>query len=200
MPLRCAFCGMRSRSFEPHICAGCMLDLPWREELCSAEVAPLCVIAAPLEYAFPVDAALKALKFRRRLDYVPGLAELLCRTLPELPADIDALLPMPLHWRRLAMRGFNQAYELARPLQARTALPLLHQLQRVRSTPFQSGLDAAERSRNLRNAFLATEPVTAQHVLIIDDVVTTGESCRRLANVVLAAGAKKVSALAVART
>ena len=176
-----------------------MHDLPWRDELCCAEVAPLCVVAAPLEYAFPVDAALKALKFRRRLDYVPGLADLLCRVVRQLPADIDALLPMPLHWRRQAMRGFNQAHELARPLQRRTALPLLHPIRRVRSTPFQSGLDAAARSRNLRNAFVATDAITAQHVLIIDDVITTGESCRRLASVVLAAGAKKVSALAVAR-
>jgi len=200
MPLCCAFCGTRSNSIEPHICSGCLLDLPWRDELCSADVAPLSVIAAPLEYAFPVDAALKALKFRRRLDYVPGLADLLCRVAGQLPADIDALLPMPLHWRRQAMRGFNQAHELARPLQQRTALPLLHKIKRVRSTPFQSGLDAAARSRNLRNAFVAVEPITAQHILIVDDVITTGESCRQLGNVVLKAGAKKVSALAVART
>ena len=200
LPIRCVFCGARTESFEPFICSGCMHDLPWRDELCSAEEVPLSVVAAPLEYAFPVDAALKALKFRRRLDYVPALAELLFRNLKELPADIDALLPMPLHWRRLAKRGFNQAYELARPLQRRTALPLLRDVRRVRSTPFQSGLDAAARSRNLRNAFVATQPLSAQHVLIIDDVITTGESCRRLANVVLAAGAKKVSALAVART
>lgn len=204
MPMRCAFCGTRSNShsnsIEPYICSGCMLDLPWRDELSSADVAPLCVIAAPLAYAFPVDAALKALKFRRRLDYVPALADLLCRVVGQMPADIDALLPMPLHWRRQAMRGFNQAHELTRPLQRRTALPLLQTIRRVRSTPFQSGLDAAARSRNLRNAFVATEGITAQHVLIVDDVITTGESCRQLACVVLAAGAKKVSALAVART
>jgi len=199
MPLRCAFCGVRSNSVEPYICAGCMLDLPWRDEVCTEDAAPLTVIAAPLEYAFPVDAALKALKFRRRLDYVPALADLLCRVLVELPGDIDALLPMPLHWRRLAMRGFNQAHELARPLQRHSGLPLLQQVRRVRSTPFQSGLDAAARSRNLRDAFVAVEAITAQHVLIIDDVVTTGESCRRLASVVLQAGAGKVSALAVCR-
>lgn len=157
------------------------------------------MIAAPLEYAFPIDAALKLLKFQRRCDYVPALAELLWQLIDELPGDIDALLPMPLHWRRQAMRGFNQAFELSRVLQKRSGLPLLRCIRRVRATPFQSGLDAADRRHNLRNAFHAQETITAKHVLIVDDVITTGETCARLAAVAIAAGAKKVSALAVAR-
>jgi ComF family protein len=116
-----------------------------------------------------------------------------------LPVDIDALLPMPLHWRRQAMRGFNQAFELSRVLQRRSGLPLLRSIRRVRATAFQSGLAAADRRHNLRNAFRAREAVTAKHVLIVDDVITTGETCARLAAVLIAAGAKKVSALAVAR-
>ena len=98
------------------------------------------------------------------------------------------------------MRGFNQADELARTLRRKTMLPMLHNVKRIRSTPFQSGLDAAARKRNMLNAFCARTPVTARHVLIVDDVITTGESCRGLAKVLLQAGAAKVSALAVART
>lgn len=199
MPMTCGFCGVRCKQYERFICAGCLTDLPWRSDHCDASVAPLSIVAAPLEYAFPVDAALKALKFRRRLDYVPGLSELLWRVMSDLPEDIDALLPMPLHWRRQAMRGFNQALELSRPLQKRISLPFVHGLRRARSTPFQSGLDADARKRNLRDAFAATEIITAKHVLIVDDVITTGESCRQLAKVLLDAGAEKVSALAVAR-
>lgn len=177
-----------------------MQDLPWREPLCTADQAPLSVLAAPLEYAFPVDAALKLLKFQRRCDYIPAFSELLWQVAGELPADIDALLPMPLHWRRQAMRGFNQAFELCRVLQKRSGLSLLSSVRRVRATPFQSGLDAVDRRHNLRNAFRAREALTAKHVLIVDDVITTGETCARLAAVAIAAGAKKVSALAVART
>lgn len=199
MPVRCAFCAAKCESFERFICTGCMQDLPWRKPLCTTEHPPLTVMAAPLEYAFPVDAALKLLKFQRRCDYVPAFAELLWQLAGELPPDIDALLPMPLHWRRQAMRGFNQANELGRELQKRCGLPLLSGVRRVRSTSFQSGLDAPARRQNLRDAFFAREALTAQHVLIIDDVITTGESCTRLAAVVLAAGAQKVSALAVAR-
>ena len=200
MPVRCAFCAAKCASFERFICAGCMQDLPWRTPLFSTEHPPLTVMAAPLEYAFPVDAALKLLKFQRRCDYVPAFAELLWQLAGEMPPDIDALLPMPLHWRRQAVRGFNQANELGRELQKRCGLPLLCGIRRVRSTPFQSGLDARARRQNLRDAFFARETINAQHVLIIDDVITTGESCNRLAAVVLAAGAEKVSALAVART
>lgn len=199
MPIRCAFCGTRCASFEPSVCSACMQDLPWRTPLYTTDHAPLSVIAAPLEYAFPVDAALKLLKFQRRCDYVPAFAEMLWQVASELPGDIDALLPMPLHWRRQAMRGFNQAFELCRALQKRSGLPLIRCIRRTRSTPFQSGLDAADRQRNLRNAFSAHEGITAQHVLIVDDVITTGESCARLATVAIAAGAKRVSALAVAR-
>ncbi len=199
MPTRCVFCATRCESLESFICNPCKQDLPWRTPLCSTDHPPLTVIAAPLEYAFPVDAALKLLKFQRRCDYVPPFAELLWQLVGELPVDIDALLPMPLHWRRQAMRGFNQAFELSRVLQRRSGLPLLRSIRRVRATAFQSGLAAADRRHNLRNAFRAREAVTAKHVLIVDDVITTGETCARLAAVLIAAGAKKVSALAVAR-
>lgn len=200
MPARCVFCATRCELFEHFVCTACKHDLPWRSPLCTSDDDPLDVIAAPLEYAFPIDAALKLLKFRRRCDYLPAFSELLWQVMGELPNDIDALLPMPLHWRRHAMRGFNQAFELCRRIHKLSALPLLTEIRRIRATPFQSGLDAAARSRNLRGAFVANKLVTAGHVLIVDDVITTGESCRQLAQVVLEAGAPKVSALAVART
>lgn len=200
MPVHCVFCGTRCASFEPAICTPCMHDLPWRTDLTTTDKAPLSVIAAPLEYTFPIDAALKLLKFQKRCDYVPPFSELLWRVAAELPADIDALLPMPLHWRRQATRGFNQAFELSRALRKRSGLSLLSGIKRVRATPFQSGLNAADRRHNLRNAFVARQEIAARHVLIVDDVITTGETCVALAKVALAAGAKKVSALAVART
>ena len=181
------------------MCAGCSGDIPWCEQLCVNSTLPLDICAAPLEYSFPVDAALKALKFRRRLDYVPAFAELLWRVSGELPADIDALLPVPLHWRRHALRGFNQAAELCGVLQKRSGLRLLGNIRRSRATSFQSGLAADARRKNLQRAFVAHGRIIARHVLIIDDVITTGETCQQLAKVVLAAGAQKVSALAVAR-
>ena len=199
MPCRCVFCGTRCDRFEPHLCAGCFADLPWNREAVQADMPQFVTAVAPLRYVFPVDAALKALKFKRRLDYVPALAELLWCMFDQLPDDIDALLPVPLHWRRHLMRGFNQATELCALLRSRSNLPVLQNLRRVRATPFQSGLDAVARRRNLQGAFVALGPVAAEHVLIVDDIITTGETCGQLAEVVMAAGAKKVSVLAVAR-
>ncbi len=181
------------------MCEACLSDLPWQRAACKSDMSPFVAAVAPLEYSFPVNAALKALKFKRRLDYVPAFAELLRRMLSELPDDIDALLPVPLHWRRHVMRGFNQAVELCEPLRKQTGLPVVPGIKRVRPTSKQSGLDAIERRRNLQHAFAAGDPVDRRHVLIIDDVITTGETCRQLAKVVLAAGAEKVSVLAVAR-
>jgi ComF family protein len=200
LPRRCAFCATRCEEHETHICEPCLDDLPWQTEIVLLATAPLAVSIAPFEYRFPIDAALKALKFKRRLDYVPAFADMLWRIHAELPQDIDALLPVPLHWRRHAVRGFNQAVELCRELKKRTGLPVLQNFRRCRATPFQSGLEAGERRRNLRDAFESRGRVKAQHVLIIDDVITTGATCSELARVARAAGAEKVSALAIART
>jgi len=196
-PVSCAFCGGRMKGRIP-VCEGCRRDLPWIAGPQPA-IAPLTAVVTPLEYAFPVAAAIKAMKFKRRLLYSPAFAHLLDGSLDNLPSDIDGLLPMPLHWRRHALRGFNQAAEIARPIQRATGLPLVTSVIRHRSTPYQSGLTASQRKRNLTSAFLAKRRVICEHVLIIDDVITTGETCRQLARVVLDAGAQRVSALAIAR-
>jgi ComF family protein len=111
----------------------------------------------------------------------------------------DALLPVPLHRSRHTSRGFNQAYELARPLARRSGLPLLTITRRRRRTRPQTGLSAAERRRNLKGAFMLTRRLPCRHPLIVDDVMTTGETCGQLARVLLAAGAKDVSVLVAAR-
>lgn len=197
MPLRCAFCGVRTRDGEAHVCDACAADLPWLAPAMSAP--PLDCVLAPLAYEFPVDAAIKALKFRRRLWYGPALAQLLTRTVAALPPGVDAVLPVPLHWRRRWRRGFNQAREVGRPVAKQLDVALIGGARRVRATRSQSGLSAGERSRNVRGAFLMRGPCRARHVLIVDDVITTGATIGQLARAVLDGGAEKVSALAIAR-
>jgi ComF family protein len=197
MPMRCAFCGTRTRGAERSVCAGCYDDLPWIEAM--QAVKPLYVAVAPLAYEFPVDAAIKALKFRRRLWYGPALAQLACRYIDALPPDIDALLPVPLHWRRKWWRGFNQAREIARPVARQLGVPLIDCARRARATRPQSGLSAGARQRNVQGAFVVRGHCRARHVLIVDDVITTGVTIAQLARAVLDSGADRVSALAVAR-
>lgn len=219
MPRRCVFCGLVRAGGEPLICAGCNADLPRAAHQCSAcaqsvatelpdgvvcadcqaRPTPFATVAVPFMYEFPIDAAIKMYKFRRRLYYAPAFTELLLPALAALPEDIDALLPVPLHWLRHGIRGFNQAAEICALLQRSTGLPVIRNVRRIRATPYQSGLSARERRRNLRQAFVVRGTITARHALIVDDVITTGETCRQLAGVLHARGVGKVSVLALAR-
>lgn len=198
MPRCCALCGVRCTADESSLCGGCRQDLPISASPCQPH-APLTTTVAPLEYSFPVDAAIKALKFGRKLYYVPMFAELLADAYSHLPPGIDALLPVPLHWWRHVTRGFNQSVEMCRPLQRASGLPMLRCVVRCRATAFQSGLRATERHKNLRGAFRLQGPLRYRHIVIVDDVITTGETASELARLLLANGARTVSALALAR-
>jgi ComF family protein len=198
-PQSCAFCGARSLSDENSICCACLLDLPWNESPIDFPVATFDRIVTMTHYSFPIDFAIKALKFDRKLFYGAALAEVLCHASECLASDIDAVLPVPLHWSRKLRRGFNQAEEIAKPVARMLGVPVSRPAQRHKATPYQPGLDARERARNLRHAFTASTTVTYQHILIIDDVVTTGATISALARTLLKAGAGKVSVLAVAR-
>jgi ComF family protein len=219
MPRRCAFCAVRSRAGEGGICHGCRDDLPWLLYACESCARPLstplpagvhcaaCQVSplpvektiAPLLWAFPVDAGLKALKFRRQLYYGTALGEILVEAAERLPADVDALLPVPLHWRRMMLRGFNQATELCRPLRRALSLPVLRGVVRRRATAYQSGLTSRQREQNLRDAFVVKRPPASRHVLIVDDVITTGATTRHLALALQKSGVEQISVLAVAR-
>lgn len=219
LPAACVFCGARLAIRKVGICADCYAELPWIDNACARCASPVatqlpdgvhcaaCQLSpppftaavAPLAYTFPVDAAIKAMKFRRKLFYVPAFAHILATATQQMPADIDGILPVPLHWRRHAVRGFNQASEISKRVQNEAHLPLVRNVIRGRATRYQSGLAAAHRRRNLEAAFLVRGALEVRHVLIVDDVITTGETCRQLAKVLLAAGAEQVSVLAIAR-
>jgi len=217
LPRTCVLCGLRVS--EGHFCGGCSSDLPWitaacercgqplgaalpEEAFCAAcqqRATPFEKAFAPLLYSFPVDSALKALKFNRQVFYAPAFGELIAPLLDNLFPEVDSLLPVPLHRRRHASRGFNQAIELSRPLEKASGLPAITNVCRVRFTPPQTGLQATERRRNMRAAFEVRGSLPFRHPLLIDDVSTTGETCRQLASTVLRAGVERVSVLAVAR-
>lgn len=212
-PDACVLCGAAGPPCG--FCSSCDRDLPRIDSACDRCAVPLAPGApcpdcarrpppflaarAALAYTFPVDAALKALKFRRQLHYVPAFAGLLEPLLAESFPAADALLPVPLHRWRHATRGFNQARELCLPLARRSGLPILEPARRTRRTPPQAGLDAAARRRNLEDAFAISGKLACRLPVIVDDVMTTGETCRHLAHALLDAGAESVGVLTVAR-
>lgn len=148
-----------------------------------------------------------AYKFENRLDLGRQLQEFALAAFerglaqfPELSA-CDALVPVPLHPKRLRWRGFNQSRELARLLSARRGLPMVQQgLVRVRRTTPQMELKREARAENIRGAFQARkEFVAGRSVLLVDDIMTTGSTLEECARALVAAGAARVDVLVLAR-
>jgi ComF family protein len=132
------------------------------------------------------------------------LARLLDRVIPP-ELQFDAVVPVPLHWRRQWDRGFNQADLLARQVAKRRDIPVLRALRRKRATATQAGLARAGRSRNVAGAFETRSnarigaSLNGARILLIDDVMTTGATASACAAVLKRSGAKSVTLLTLAR-
>ncbi len=155
---------------------------------------------AALEYRFPADALVHALKFRGELALAPLLAERLAAEIPT-GERVDLAMPVPLSAARMRERGYNQAMEIARALHPRSAVRLEPTLcARVRDASAQTDLPWAERARNVRNAFQCDRVLDGMTVAVIDDVMTTGATLDAIAATLKRAGAAQVVNWVVART
>ena len=126
---------------------------------------------------------------------MPWLAESLAAELaPLLPAGYDVLVPVPLHKKRLQERGYNQSALLAEALSEQMGIPWLDCMQRVRNTPHQTGMNREERLKNLDGAFAVEKhaDIAGKHVILVDDVFTTGTTIRQCAETLYKAGAAKI--------
>ncbi|HIQ14101.1 MAG TPA: ComF family protein, partial [Leucothrix sp.] len=208
---------------EVSICDACQADLPTISQACKICGIPLnktqlicgqCLKAPPevdysvnlYHYEAPVDYLIMELKFGQKLSYAAILGfllkqQLLKNNLKDLP---DALLPVPLHKKRLIKRGFNQSLEIAKIVAKELKIPIEYQLiQRNKVTRAQTELNIKQRKRNIKGCFNLqneNERMPAfQHVVIIDDVVTTGATTNELAKVLKNTGVKKVGVWSIAR-
>ncbi len=217
-PPRCLVCGESGRDGQD-LCPACADALQWNRSACLRcamplpEPAPACgeclqsshppalsETHAACLYAFPVDRLLPRFKFHQDLAAGRLLAQLMMQAFGGLPRP-DALVPLPLHRSRLRSRGYDQALELARPLARAFAVPLHDALlQRCRATAPQSRLDAGARRRNLRGAFTVRDTsALPAHVVLIDDVMTTGATLQAAAKTLRRAGVPRVDAWVCAR-
>ena len=116
-------------------------------------------------------------------------------------ASAEAIQPVPLHWLRRLRRGYDQAGIIARRIARRLELPLSDNLIRVRNTRPQVHLTRSQRLDNVRRAFSASRPraVEGRHILLVDDVTTTGATASEAARALLAAGATRVSLAVLAK-
>ncbi len=159
---------------------------------------------APFRYAGPAQEAVRRFKYRRRWRLGRWLAARMAETAyAEFPLqDIALILPVPLHWLKRRLRGWNPAEFLAASVARTLEKPCQPQaLRRRRWTATQTRLPHARRFRNVRSAFSARpELVRDRSVLLVDDVLTSGATAEACARALREAGARRVFVLAAART
>ncbi|MGH7335544.1 MAG: ComF family protein [Candidatus Rokuibacteriota bacterium] len=207
----CGACFTSIVRIMPPICARCGLPLPAlpSHRAGAHSRCHTCLAAPPAYdyargagiYAGPLREALHALKFRGKRAIARPLAALMLeqRAVTFAP-DIDALVPVPLARNRLRERGFNQSELIAERLAAELGIPVRRRwLIRVRETSPQSDLNLAQRGANVHGAFAAPTSVAGSHVVIIDDVLTTGATAHACAHALRAAGASQIGVATVAR-
>jgi ComF family protein len=148
-------------------------------------------------YVFPVDVLVHAFKYNHRLSLTRFFTDAAANIfLPEA----DVLVPMPLHPKRLAERGFNQALEIARPLARAANLPLAREsVVRKHYAPPQVTLAREARLTNPRGTFACRRQFDGLRVMVVDDVMTTGASLNAIARCLKAAGASAVCNFVIAR-
>jgi ComF family protein len=197
--LRCAVCaapiaGTRRRAGGPRYRCGACSDAP------PAFDATL----ALADYRAPLDLLARGLKFRARL----ALGEAFARRLAQEAENTldpagrpDLLVPVPLSRQRLIERGYNQAWEIARPLaRALGTRADASLVRRTLHTAPQSRLDSDTRRRNVERAFALMKPVRDLHVGVVDDVMTSGATLDALAHLLKTAGARRVTNFVALRT
>ena len=218
-PSRCIIC-QRTAGQTIEICAACYKSLPHNKTCCVRCALPLaedvgntalcgrCIQNPPsFDYAYSlfryeedVIGLVHQLKFGEKISYSRTIGEMLLQQMLGTDEKPDCILPVSLHSSRLRQRGFNQSIEISRVLAKKLDLPIEHSaIVRQRRTVAQTGLDAKQRQKNIKGAFSVAGEINYKHVLIVDDVMTTGATVNELAKVLKTNKVERVGVLSIAR-
>jgi ComF family protein len=211
MPPRCILCG--DNGFENRdLCKACYLELPKNTPRCyqcasdfntshSTGLCPDCLsnppafdeTLAPFIHRRAIRYLILQLKFHRHYPSARLLGGLMADYLQKTAELPEYIIPVPLHKNRYCERGFNQSIEIARILSKKLNVPLdIHSCIRHRDTAHQVGLSGEQRNENIKNAFSISSKFRAKHVVLIDDVMTTGSTVHELAAALKMAGCLRV--------
>jgi ComF family protein len=206
----CAACWSKLSMIEPPYCV--RLGIPFTYDPGPGLLSMEAIASPPaydraraaVRYDDVARALVHAFKYGDRMDLAPLMGGWMARAGRELLAEADALVPVPLHWRRLWARRFNQSAALAGAIAAERGVPVCHgALKRVRATAQQVGLSKTERVDNVQGAFRvapeAKPAVAGRRLVLIDDVLTSGATADTCAKALLRAGAAHVDVLVFAR-
>jgi len=190
----CIVCGIPfAGAGTDHVCGSCSTSHP-----------PFDAARAALAYEGASRDLIHAFKYRNKTHLRRPLALLTLESLSEFIGSRrpDLIMPVPLHRKKLASRGFNQAVLLGEILSQRLKLPLdRRNLRRIRWTEPQVNLAAGDRRKNVKGAFAVQDSslVKGSRVLLVDDVLTTGSTAEECGRVLKASGAADVTVITVAR-
>lgn len=198
LPLdRCVWCGrpiggrrVESGTASPSVCAACR-----------ASHAALDGLIAGYSFDGPIRVAVHRLKYRRARHLAEPLGDLMAEALAAADAEVEGIVPVPLHPVRARERGYNQAELLARRISERTGFPVFDGvLERTRPTQSQMSLPSARRAGNVAGAFApASRALPGRRLLLVDDVCTTGSTLEACAVALRKAGCTSVWGLTLAR-
>ncbi len=227
-PRTCVVCNRRLTAGEQVLCATCHLHIPLTHYEVQPTDNPMARLfwglipverAAALFFYSPktdVSRIIYDMKYRSMPDVGRAMGELTARRFskaePRLETTgnasgffvgIDAIIPMPISWRRQWQRGYNQSVEIARGISKVTGLPIVNKVvRRQHFRQSQTNLNAMERKQNVEGAFLLThgERIAHRHVLLVDDIVTTGATVTACAQELAKVPGVKISILTLGIT
>ncbi len=217
IPSFCTLCLTKSKH---QLCPDCLGSLPLNNgQVCAccdiplltnAQLCPDCLTRSPsfdkvitaFKYAFPVDNLILQFKNRHAHHYLTLLCDPLKTRIEQNKGTQmpDIISPVPLHWSRQLIRGYNQSALLAKHLSSELDIPYLPVLKKIRTTPSQQNLNKSQRFSNLKSCFKCTTNVKGKYIVLVDDVVTTGATAQVLAKTLKLEGAKRIEIWALART
>ena len=197
LPPRCTACGTKV-SDHGALCAKCWSDLhhitapqcnccglPFDFDVGEGALCGACIketpsfdwARAPLHYSDISQSVVTSLKHGKRLENAALIAHMMHQAAGKKLSDIDYLIPIPLHRKRLFKRRFNQAAYIAQQMEKLSVIPVaLYALEWKKETKPQVGLTRAERQKNVRGAFAVSDTsiIAGKRIILIDDVLTTG--------------------------
>lgn len=185
----CEICGRRVNA-DTKVCDSCKNILPVYQKAFSV-----------FWYKDQIAAKVKGLKFGGHKYYGYTLSKFMLHKFEELDINIDVIIPIPLHPKRLKKRGYNQTEILLTSFVDAGYNVVTNAVVRVKDTKMQARLDRESRQQNIIDAFQVIDPkaVKGKTVLVVDDVMTSGFTANECSRVLIAAGAKDVYVMTLAR-
>jgi len=190
----CIRCGLSLVQNSGFVCGECQQHPPFFDRA-----------FVPFNYTIPFNHFIPALKFKHKLEYARLMSELFIREYEQHytkdeGASPQCIIPVPLHPKRLRQRGFNQSLEISRSIATYLDLNIdLTAIKRIKNTDAQSELDKSKRKHNMQNAFEISNALPYTHVIVFDDVITTGYTVNEIARILKRSGVTTVEVWAITR-